>query len=106
MAMNPSNPIPRVVEKYYSARELGVLLGFSKDFFADLAKAGEFTLTVADQVVIQPLELGGELRIPASAVNAWLARHPYRYDAGIKARNAGELRRKLRKEPDAEPVPA
>ena len=46
-------------------------------------------------VVCAPLEISGELRIPATAMNAWLARHPYRYDAGVKARNQGELRRKL-----------
>lgn len=96
-----SEPIPRVVEKYYSARELSFLLGFDEKFWRQRAKDGEFTLTQdahpdqAPVIVCQPLEIAGEVRIPATAVNAYLARHPYRYDAGVKARNAGELRRKL-----------
>jgi hypothetical protein len=94
--MNDAPKFPRVVEKYYSPRELSVLLGFSPDFFRDEAKAGSFTLTVDGSVVCEAVEIGGELRIPATAVNAWLVAHPYRYDAGVKARNAGELRRKLR----------
>lgn len=89
----------RVVEKFYSPGELSALLGFAPRFWCDLAKQGEFTLTApgtdADVVICQPLEIAGELRIPATAVNAYLARHPYRPDAGVKARNAGELRRRL-----------
>lgn len=97
-----SPTIPRVVEKYYSPSELSCLIGFADKFWRERAKAGEFTLTIDDEVVCQPLEIGGELRIPATAVNAYLVKHPYRYDAGIKARNAGELRRKLaEKEPVA-----
>ena len=88
-------PNPRVLEKYYSPKELSTLLGFSAGFFRDRAQAGDFTLAVNGAVVCEPLEIAGELRIPASAVNAWLALHPYRYDAGIKARNAGELRRRI-----------
>ena len=87
--------IPRVVEKYYSPSELSGLIGFAEKFWRERAKAGEFTLVIDGEVVCQPLDISGELRIPATAVNAYLVKHPYRYDAGVKARNAGELRRKL-----------
>ena len=95
--------IPRVVEKYYSPRELSCLLGFDEKFWRQRAKDGEFTLFTDGQTepVCTPLEISGELRIPATAVNAWLQRHPYRYDAGVKARNAVELRRRLQSVPPA-----
>ena len=93
-----SERIPNVIEKYYSVRELTFLLGFSERFWRERAQAGDLVWRVADRVVSQPLELAGELRVPASAVNAYLAAHPYRYDAGVKARNLGELRRKLGKQ--------
>jgi len=105
--------VARVVEKYYSPRELSCLIGFDERFWRQRAKDGEFTLTIdADPdgpptVVCQPLEIAGELRIPATAVNAFLVKHPYRYDAGVKARNAGELRRRLSrtKRPEATGLP-
>lgn len=90
----------RVVEKHYSPKELSYLMGFSARYWCDACKAGELTLRDAnapDLVLAQPVEIGGELRIPASCVNAYLARHPFRYDAGVKARNTGELRRILAK---------
>lgn len=91
--------VPKVIEKHYSPRELSFLLGFDEKWWRQRAQSGE--LTVRDDlgnVVSEPLELAGELRIPASAVNGYLARNPYRYDAGTKARNTAELRRKLGKE--------
>lgn len=99
MSSHPTAASQRVVEKYYSPGDLSCLLGFADKFWRERAKAGEFTLSIEGEIVCQPLEIAGELRIPATAVNAYLVRHPYRYDAGVKARNAGELRRKL-----AEPV--
>ena len=95
MSTNPHN---RIVEKHYSPKELSCLLGFSSDFWRDQAKAGELTLRDVEdpnRVLATPVEIGGELRVPASAVNAFLACHTFAYDAGIKARNAGELRRIL-----------
>lgn len=91
--------IPRVVEKHYSPQEASALLGFSAEYWRDQAKAGELTLvdSASQAVIAEPLEIGGELRIPASCLNAFLARRPFRYDAGIKARNSAELRRKLLK---------
>lgn len=90
-----------VLEKYYSPAELAVMLGFAPRFWRDLAKDGELTLSVDGAVIAEPVEIAGELRIPASAVNAYLARHPYRPGAsrtgelGVKARSVGELRRKV-----------
>ena len=93
----------RVVEKYYSARELGYLLGFNEQFWRQAAQAGDLTLVDdSGAVIAQPALVAGELRIPASAVNAYLARRPYRYDAGVKARNKGELLRKLNQQVELE----
>ncbi len=86
---------PKVVEKYYSLAELRCLVGFGPRFWRERAQAGELTLRDGDLVLAEPLEVAGELRVPASCVNAFLARHPYRHDAGVKARNQAELRRKL-----------
>jgi hypothetical protein len=85
----------KVLEKFYSLRELSFQLGFSERFFAERCKAGDFTLAVEGVTIAEPVEISGEIRVPASAVNAWLTRNPYRYDAGVKARNVAELRRKL-----------
>ncbi len=96
--MSEQNRQQRVLEKFYSPRELGYLLGFSESFWRKAAQAGEFILAdSAGNIIAQPVEIAGEIRIPASSVNAYLARRPYRYDAGVKARNIGELRRKLGK---------
>lgn len=90
--------IPRVVEKHYSPVEASALLGFAPGFWRDQAKAGELTLvdSASQAVIAEPMEISGELRIPASCLNAFLLRRPFRYDPGIKARNQAELRRKLK----------
>ena len=87
----------RAVEKYYSPQEAGWLLGFSERFIRDLAKSEELTVKDGDsgEVIAQPVFIAGELRIPASCLNAYIARHPYRSDPGIKARNRAELLRRL-----------
>lgn len=87
---------PRVVEKYYSLRELECLVGFGERFWRERAQCGDLTLKEGETIIAEPVRIAGELRVPASAVNAYLARHPYRYDAGVKARNVAELRRKLK----------
>jgi hypothetical protein len=90
--------ISRVVEKYYSVKELCFLIGFDAKFWRDRAKDGDFTIVDPDHPetpICNPLDIAGELRIPATAVNFYLAKHPFRYDAGVKARNKAELQRKL-----------
>jgi hypothetical protein len=80
--------ISRAVEKYYSPREAGFLLGFEERWVRDRIKAGELPGTT---------EIGGEYRIPASAINAkieaGLVRGPG--ELGTSARSVGELRRKV-----------
>ena len=94
----------KVVEKYYSVRDLQLLIGFSERFWRDLALSGELTLREGDEVLAEPVDIGGQMRVPASAINSYLIRHPYRGDpSGIKARNLGELRRKIAAR-EAEPV--
>jgi hypothetical protein len=75
---------PRAVERYYSVPETAMLLSFSERWVRDRIRAEEF---------VGAVEAGGELRIPASAINAFLARHE-RLEPGIPARTVGELQRK------------
>ncbi len=101
--MSSPATIPRVLEKHYSLQELAWLIGFSKKFWAQKCKAGELTVKdAAGTVLEEPREISGEIMVPASCANAFLAKHPYRYDAGVKARNTGELRRRLAATPRAE----
>jgi hypothetical protein len=87
----------RVLEKFYSAKELSWLVGFNERYWRDRMKA-EPKLTGADGVLIsQCVVISGEFFAPASWANALLARSPLQYDAGIKARNKSDLERKLRK---------
>jgi len=92
----------KVLEKFYSPFELVCQLGFSERFWRERCQEGAFTLKIDEVVIAEVYEISGELRIPASAVNAWLARHPYRYDAGVKARNRSELSRKMAPAPNKE----
>ncbi len=81
----------RVVEMFYTIAELTFLLRFSDSYIRQRVRDGVFP---------GALDIDGDLRVPASAVNAWLAQHPVRYDAGIKARNKAELRRRMGKGPN------
>lgn len=88
--------LPTVVEAYYTPQDLAALWRFNQRKIRDLAKAGEFTVKdAAGQIVAEPMEIAGELRIPASAVNAYAKAHPLVYNEGIKARNRGELLRRI-----------
>lgn len=92
-----------VVEKYYSAKELSLLVGFHPQWWREKIKAEP--RLVADGVVISECrEISGELLAPASWVNGILARNPVSYDPGIKARNLSELRRKLAALPPLPPA--
>lgn len=99
MRLTPSSLGQRVVEKHYSAKELSWLIGFDARFWRDKMKSGELTLYAGHEpdaaVLARPVEISGEFFCPASCVNAFLLRHPVHYDLGVKARNTGELRRKL-----------
>jgi len=78
-----------LLEMYYTINEVATLLRFSDRWVRDRINDGSFGDGVRD--------INGDLRIPASGVNAFLSLHPRQYDLGIKARNLGELRRKLAK---------
>jgi len=84
----------KVVEKHYSAKELSWLVGFDARWWRTRMKE-EPQLLVDGAIVSGCVEIGGEFFAPSSWVNGYLARHPVRYDAGVKARNTAELRRKL-----------
>lgn len=91
-----SEPLGRVVESYYTPADLASLWRFSERKIRDLVRDGAFTLRQGDgSVVAEPLEIAGEIRIPASAINAYAAQHTYAAARGVKARSAGELFRKV-----------
>ncbi len=94
-----------VVEKFYSAKELGFLVGFGPKWWRTRMKA-EPKLEVDGALVSQCVEISGEYLAPASWVNYLLARHGVNYDAGVRARNTAELRRKLAGRPAGDPTAA
>lgn len=89
--------VAKVVEKHYSARELSFLIGFDPKYWRERMKAEPQLVDAAGHVIAQCREISGEFFAPASWVNSYLERNPLRYDAGIKARNTAELRRRLAK---------
>jgi hypothetical protein len=76
-------------EKLHSVRELAWLSGMSERFIRDRIREGAF----GPEAVYN---LNGDLRIKASAWNAYLKQHELPAPApGIFARSEGELRRKI-----------
>ena len=49
--MPTTQQLSRIVEKHYSPKELSYLLGFTPNFWRDLAKAGELTARVFFETV-------------------------------------------------------
>lgn len=96
----------RVLEKHYTARELSFLIGFNERYWRDRMKAEPVLKDAEGHVISQCVEISGELFAPASWANAYLARTPVHYDAGIKARNRSELERKLRSQAREQPAVA
>ena len=87
--MTEGKSLAGVVEAYYTPSDLAALWRFSERTIRDMVKRGDFTTDSAE-----PLEIAGEIRIPASAINAYAARNTYAVARGIKARTPGELLRK------------
>jgi len=77
----------RVLELYYKVEEVAFLLRFSTKWVRDRINKGEFGTGV--------LDVRGDLRIPASGINDFLARHRRVYDLNIRLANTGRLRRNL-----------
>lgn len=90
----------RVVEKYYSVKELCFVLGFCAKTIREWIRAGEFSPPGPDGVkdLSNILVIGADIRVPASGVLYFTSRHVVKNNSlGIPARNKGELRRKLAK---------
>jgi hypothetical protein len=87
-----------VVEAYYTPGHAAALLQFNERKIRDMAKAGDFTVKDGEEVLAEPFECAGEIRIPASGINHYIRTHPLRYDEVIKARNRGELMRKIKQQ--------
>jgi len=77
----------RVLELYYKVEEVAFLLRFSNKWVRERMNAGEFGAGVVD--------VRGDVRIPASGVNRFLAQHQRVYDIEVRRTNAGRLRRQL-----------
>lgn len=86
----------RVLEKFYSAKELSFLIGFNERYWRDRMKAAPHLVDADGNIISQCVEISGVLFAPASWANALLARSPLDYSPGIKARNKSDLERKLR----------
>ncbi len=80
---------PHVVELYYSVRELAFLLRFSETTIRKWIREDQFG--PKERI----LDVAGDIRVPASGVQAFAESHAFVYDHGVKARNKAELRRKL-----------
>lgn len=87
-----------VVELYYSISELCCIYRFSDKTVRDWVKSGRFSPPGPDEKpdLTNILDIGGDLRVPASGCLYFQANHPLKYDLGIRARNAGEMRRKIK----------
>jgi hypothetical protein len=80
----------RVVEKFYSAAEVALLLSLCAKTVLERIKAGD----LGADVVNLGSDARPDYRIPASGINAWLAARRVFLEPGIAARSTGELRRK------------
>lgn len=88
--------LPMEVERYVSSRSLAALWEFGEKKIIQMARAGDFTVrSTSGEVIVEPMEIAGEVRIPVSGVNRYAREHPYQYDDVIAARNRAELMRKL-----------
>ena len=80
----------RAVEKFYSVREAELLLSLCAKTVIHKLKNREF----GEDVVNLGSPERADYRIPASGLNAFLARRRVFSEPGIVARTTGELRRK------------
>ena len=87
----------RVVELFYTVGELAFLLRLGESTVSRKWKSGEFSPAGPDGQpdISNIVDLGGDIRIPASGVNHYLDRHRVRRTSGVAARTVGELRRKV-----------
>src|SRR5512139_2728861 len=60
----------KILEKFYSPRELGWMLGFSAAHIRRLARAGAFS--PGGDPGRNIIHVASDIRIPPSGVNAWL----------------------------------
>lgn len=88
-AIDDTAKLVGVLELYYSVRELAFLLRFGETTIRRWLKEKQFG--PLDLV----LDVAGDIRVPASGVNEFTKAHPLKYDLGVRARNRGELLRKL-----------
>ena len=81
-----SRPARRAVELYLTTAQAAFALQFSPKWVRARVKDGSFPGAV---------DVDGDIRIPASAVNRFLDDHQVKYEVPISAAGIGELRRKM-----------
>lgn len=75
-------------ELHFSIGQVGLIFGMGDTWVRERVNAGDFG---------EVLDLNGSVRIPASGIKDYADSHKRVYSIEIKARNKGELRRKMRK---------
>jgi hypothetical protein len=93
---NSNGPGQTVLELYYTVDDVALLLRFGRKWVRQRLDAGDFGQGV--------LDIRGDIRIPASGVNAFITRHHRVYDLQIRMANTGRMRRQLASK--AAPPPA
>jgi hypothetical protein len=84
---------------HYTVPDVMRRVGWSAKWWRNRIHAGELDLVIDGVLVKQPSFIDGIWLLPESCVTAFIARHERNkvrpYDEGVKARNLGELRRKM-----------
>lgn len=89
----------KAIEMYYTVQDLATLLRYQDAWVRERVKEGafldpHFVPRWAGDQDVSVVEIGGETRIAASAVNRFLAGHAKATVNPVKARNMAEVRRK------------
>lgn len=92
-----SKALPKVPDCYYSVADVAAMWRFSEWWVRDEVRKGSFRdPSIADgSEDLSVLDLGGEIRISASALNRYARARVHVRPVGIVARNRGEALRKL-----------
>lgn len=86
-------PSQRAQQLWYSIGKLAFMYEFSEATVRRWVKAGKFGALSDTRYV---LDLDGDIRVSGLGCACFEAAHPLVYDNTVRARNAGELRRRLK----------
>lgn len=86
--------IPRTPQLWFSIAQLSFMYSFHPDTIRKWLKDGKFGDLKDTRHV---MDIDGDIRVSATACAFFELNHPMEYDAAIRARNAAELRRRMKK---------